>query len=85
MDGYLDKDDNIIKNELLRYYHFRQDLIAHINKRSDELGQMHTKTNEYDYCTVRGQIIELQNLLAFIKENAQHTIITKQIESANKK
>jgi hypothetical protein len=81
MVNFLDNDDSIIKEELMTYYHFRANLIKHINDRMDHLGEIHNKGTEYDYCKAEGQLAELQLLLEFIKYTGRNTMITKQIES----
>ena len=60
MVEFLDNNDNIIKEELMTYYHFRANLLKHIN---DRLNVLDPKCSEYDYCTVQGQIKELHSLL----------------------
>jgi hypothetical protein len=83
MAEFLDNNDNLIKEELLTYYHFRASLIKHINDRMESIKTL-TQSTEYDYCTVAGQIRELENLNAFLKENARHTEVSKIAESTEK-
>jgi hypothetical protein len=83
MAEFLDNNDNIIKEELMTYYHFRASLIKHINDRMDEINKVHNKGTEYDYCTAEGQMSELKLLLEFIKYTGRNTMITKQVESTH--
>lgn len=78
MVNFLDNDDNIIKEELLTYYHFRANLLTHLNRR---LGELELKGSEYDYCTTQGQIKEINNLLEFVRSEGRHTLISKLAES----
>jgi hypothetical protein len=81
MVEFLDNNDNIIKEELMTYYHFRANLLKHIN---DRLNVLDPKGSEYDYCTVQGQIKELHSLLEFIKSEGRHTVLSKLTESIEK-
>lgn len=82
MAEFLDNNDNIIKEELMTYYHFRANLLKHINDRLDMLDP--TKGSEYDYCTVQGQLKELKLLLEYVKTQGRNTLISKLTESTNK-
>lgn len=83
MAEFLDNNDNLIKEELLTYYHFRASLIKHINDRMESIKTL-VELSEYDYCTIAGQIKELENLNAFIKEHGRHTETSKIAESTEK-
>jgi hypothetical protein len=78
MANFLDNDDNIIKEELLTYYHFRANLLTHLKSR---LKVLTFNGSEYDYCTVEGQIKEINNLLEFVRAEGRHTTISKLTES----
>lgn len=81
MVDFLDNDNNIIKEELMTYYHFRASLLKHIN---DRLSALNPTGSEYDYCTMQGQIQELNSLLDFVKSEGRHTVLSKTAESTNK-
>lgn len=82
MVEFLENNENIIKEELMTYYKFRAELLQHINNRIEAVGN--PTGTEYDYCTQKGQLDELHNLLFFVKKYGRHTIISKQIESQTK-
>lgn len=84
MAEFLDNNENIIRGELLAYYHFRATIMEHINNRMETIKNTIT-LSEYDYCTTAGQIMELESLIAFLKEQTKPTEITKIMESTNKK
>jgi hypothetical protein len=82
MAEFLDNNDNIIKEELMTYYHFRANLLKYINGRIDALNP--SNGNEYDYCTTQGQLKELNSLLDYVKSQGRNTVISKITESTNK-
>lgn len=84
MVEFLDNNENIIKEELLTYYQFRATLINYVSNRLELLNST-KNTNEYDYCTQEGRIKELESLQEEIKKYGRHTVITKQIESTEKR
>jgi len=84
MAEFLDNNDNLIREELLTYYHFRANIIKYIKDRMETIKNT-IKADEYDYCTTSGQLMELESLRAFIKEHGRHTEISKIAESTNKK
>jgi hypothetical protein len=81
MVNFLDNDDSIIKQELMTYYHFRANLLKHIN---DRLHALTPQGSEFDYCTIEGQIKELNNILEYVKSEGRHTVLSKLTESTNK-
>lgn len=82
MAEFLDNNDNIIKEELMTYYHFRANLLKHINDRIDVLDP--SNGTEYDYCTTQGQLKELKSLLEYVKTQGRNTLVSKLTESTNK-
>jgi hypothetical protein len=77
MAEFLDNNEDRVREEILAHYRFKTNLLIYIGERIDKI-KKDVKASEYDYCTTSGQLMELESLNAFLRDQSTQTEPTNQ-------